>query len=80
MKHLTTAMFVLAVPLPQAAPAQDDTMSNCEKLVALFVELADRSGETVTQAEAQAEVMSENPSEQECAAMLEMFAGQLGQL
>ena len=51
-------------------------MSPCDQLVALFIELAERSGETVTEAEARTEVMAENLTDAECAAMQALFAGQ----
>lgn len=50
--------------------------SSCDALIALFIELGELSGETVTEAEARAEVMSENPSEAECQAMLSLFEAQ----
>ncbi|MEL7091126.1 MAG: hypothetical protein AAFN94_05260 [Pseudomonadota bacterium] len=67
-----------AVALALAGPvaAQGTGMPNCDKLIALFIELAKRSGETVTEAQARAEVMSENPSDADCAAMLALFPAQ----
>jgi len=57
--------------------AQSTTeVSNCDALVALFVELAARSGETVSEAEARVELLSENPTEAECQAMLALFEAQ----
>lgn len=74
MKHLLVAATVLTLSLPHTALAQSETPPKCQELITLFIELADRSGETVTPQAARAEVMSENPSDQECAAMLELFA------
>ncbi|WP_299692700.1 hypothetical protein [uncultured Tateyamaria sp.] len=62
-----------------ATPTFADTLENkpaCEELIALFIVLAEKSGETVSNASAQAEVMSENPSDAECAAMLALFPRQ----
>lgn len=45
----------------------------CEELVLLFIELGKRSGQDVTLEQARAEVLSENPSNEECQAMLALF-------
>ncbi|MEL6882916.1 MAG: hypothetical protein AAFP87_00300 [Pseudomonadota bacterium] len=78
MKHLFASACVLILSLPQPAWAQTQDTPKCQELIALFLELAERSGETVTPQAARAEVMAENPTDQECAAMIELFA-QYGQ-
>ena len=76
MKHCLIAfLFAVLLTLPEFAEAKED-LSNCDQLVALFIELAERSGETVTKEQAKAEVMSENPSQAECGAMLALFESQ----
>lgn len=76
MKNCLTASLLSALlTFPAFAESKED-MSNCDQLVALFIELGKRSGETVTAEQAKAEVMSENPSEAECGAMLALFESQ----
>lgn len=53
-----------------------DDKPKCEELVALFIELGERSGQTVTRDQAVAEVMSENPTDAECGMMLSLFPKQ----
>ncbi|MEO0722160.1 MAG: hypothetical protein AAFY43_08435 [Pseudomonadota bacterium] len=67
----TCATVLLAAPLAAETPK-----TQCEELIDLFIELGERSGETVTLEEARAEVMSENPTDEECAAMLSLFPAQ----
>jgi len=76
LKSILTAAVLVAL-LSQAAIAEgSDEIAPCDQLVALFIKLAEKSGETVTEAEARAEVMSESPSEAQCAAMQALFEGQ----
>jgi len=74
MKHLLIALFIASGTAAPTFAAEEKT--ECDKLVALFVELGRRSGETVSEAEARAKVLSENPTEAECAAMLALFPAQ----
>lgn len=70
-------MVLCAVFCAQTSFAQStEEPSGCDALVALFIELGERSGETVSEAEARAEVLSENPTEAECLAMLALFEAQ----
>ncbi|MEO0670030.1 MAG: hypothetical protein AAFZ99_19105 [Pseudomonadota bacterium] len=76
MKHLLLGAILLPLTVAHAAASDLDNKPACQQLVALFMELAERSGEVVTEAEARAEVMSENPADSDCAAMLALFPQQ----
>ncbi|MEO0917560.1 MAG: hypothetical protein AAFY31_11360 [Pseudomonadota bacterium] len=76
MYHCLTAALLASLMTSPAFAEGSEDVSNCDQLIMLFIELGNMSGETVTEDEARAEVMSENPSEAECAAMLAMFEGQ----
>ncbi|MEL6889071.1 MAG: hypothetical protein AAFO86_10230 [Pseudomonadota bacterium] len=76
MKHLLLAAMLLPLTVAHAAANDLDDKPACQQLVALFMELAERSGEVVTEDEARAEVMSEDPGDAECAAMLALFPQQ----
>ena len=72
-----SAMALCALLLATPGLAQSSAEeTSCDRLVALFIELGARSGETVTEAEARAEVLSENPTEADCQAMLALFEAQ----
>lgn len=76
MKLFLAATLLTLMTLQPALAASSDDMPFCDRLVALYMELAKRSGETVTEAQTRAEVLSENPTEAECAAMLALFETQ----
>ena len=59
--------------LPFSAAAQDDATSSCEQLKALYLELGERSGTPTTPEEAHEAVYGENPTETDCAMMIELF-------
>ncbi|MCH2078126.1 MAG: hypothetical protein MK180_14815 [Rhodobacteraceae bacterium] len=71
---LSALAFVFAMG---AASAETDTTGQerapCNELVALFMELARRSGQPASEAEARQEVLEDNPSQSECASMLALF-------
>ena len=72
MIQTTCLAAFVAVLMPVQGHSQQ-TQSQCDELVALYVELAERSGETVTLEEARAKVLSENPTDAECGMMLALF-------
>ena len=76
MKNLFFGAVLATLPCALVAADDLDTKPACQELIALFIELAERSGETVTPAQARAEVMSENPANSDCAAMLALFPKQ----
>ncbi len=61
---------VLMVATPSGAQSPPPA---CEELIQLYIELAERSGQVITAGQARAEVMSENPTNEECGAMLALF-------
>ena len=73
MKPVVLCVSIFCLLAAQASAQNSTDAPNCEKLVALYIELAKRSGETVTEASARAEVLSDNPTDAECAAMLALF-------
>ena len=75
IRLLATAFFASLATLPANADATANKPA-CKELVALYLELAKRSGETVSETEATREVMAENPGNAECAAMLALFRNQ----
>ena len=56
MKAVSVA-GVVALALAGPAAAQGTGLPNCDKLIALFIEIAKRSGETVTEEPARDEDM-----------------------
>ncbi|MEL6689392.1 MAG: hypothetical protein AAFP28_03655 [Pseudomonadota bacterium] len=73
---ISVAAAALAL-LVGSADAQTNSsgeeLAPCDQLVALFMELARRSGSPVSEAEARQEVLQDNPTQAECAAMLALF-------
>ncbi|WP_306144699.1 hypothetical protein [Roseibium sp. MMSF_3412] len=76
MKMVCLAVLALSLSAAAAKSNGTDTKPNCEKLVALYIELGKSSGQAVSKAAARAAVMSETPSDADCAAMLALFSKQ----
>ncbi|WFE91746.1 hypothetical protein K1718_10405 [Roseibium porphyridii] len=76
MKMLCLAALTLSLSAAVSVASETDTKLTCEKLVALYIELGKSSGQAVSKEAARAAVMSENPSDADCAAMLALFSKQ----
>lgn len=76
MKHRIFAALCAWLLLQPAFADSSGEGGMCDRLVTLYIELGERSGQTVTKAQARAVVLSESPSEAECAAMLALFEAQ----
>lgn len=59
--------------LAQAGWCNETDKPSCEKLEALYITLAEKSGEEVNEAEVKEAVYGENPSDADCALMLSLF-------
>lgn len=76
MKHMLATALLLILFATGAGATDAASAKPCDQMVALFIKLAKLSGDTVTEAEARAEVLADNPTQAECAAMLAMFEAQ----
>lgn len=76
MKMVCLAALALSLSAAAAIANETDTKPTCEKLIALYIELGKSAGQAVSKEAARAAVMSENPSDADCAAMLALFSKQ----
>ena len=67
-------MVILALAQPGLADSRDKPA--CKKLEALYISLAEKSGETASEADVKEAVYGENPSNADCAMMLSLFPAQ----
>nr|WP_319386682.1 hypothetical protein [uncultured Roseibium sp.] len=74
MKIVCLAVLALSLYVAAAKADGKDAKPTCEKLIALYIELGKSSGQAVSKEAARAAVMSENPSDADCAAMLALFS------
>ena len=76
MKMACLAVLALSLSATATKANETDTKPTCEKLISLYIELGKSSGQAVSKEAARAAVMSENPSDADCAAMLALFSKQ----
>ncbi|MEP2715930.1 hypothetical protein [Pseudophaeobacter sp.] len=73
MEKLIVASIMAVSFLAQTALASEQAMPDCEKLKAVYLEIAKRAGEVLSEAEAHAAVYSAAPTNEDCKIALQLF-------